>query len=462
MLSALKNYFQEFKVLKDCPRRYWASQVVNFLDSMEYFMLMIVITLFLSNEFSFSDEGAGYVMTVLGITVSISLLFAGAITDWLGIRMSLYLSMGMKLVLMAALSAMSFIDLPYKHEIVTTLFGVLGVSMSVAKTAFQSANKRFTSKQARAAGFSLWYLFMNVGAFFAGLVVDLLRQIMHLPNVYILMAGVLFSVVCMVVIRFYIDSDDQVYGEGEELETETGTKENPFQIFWAVVKDKVFWQLMVLLTLLLGVRSAFLYVSILMPKYWVRVMGPEAAIGTLNSINPFIVIIGIIFFIPIAKKLNVFKALTLGALVSSISILVLALPWSWFGGDMVNSYYAMSVISMVVLALGEIFWSPRLMEYTAAIAPKGREGAYLGFSSLTWFGSKTIVSALSGHMLTRWVPEKIDETPLQDVIKAGQLSFWDTPEAMWFWLGLWAVGGVVITMMLKGWFTKGADWNRQH
>ena len=43
---------------------------------------------------------------------------------------------------------------------------------------------------------------------------------------------------------------------------------------------------------------------------------------------------------------------------------------------------------VVLLSEGEAIYSPRLYEYTAAIAPKGQEASYMALSSLPFFLAK--------------------------------------------------------------------------
>ena len=74
---------------------------------------------------------------------------------------------------------------------------------------------------------------------------------------------------------------------------------------------------------------------------------------------------------------------------------------------------------------------------------------------LPWFLAKTVVSVLSGHMLTRWVPEGIGTA-----MRNNQVSFWNSPAAMWFWLGLVALAGPFLALFFRGWLTKGARWKK--
>ena len=99
--------------------------------------------------------------------------------------------------------------------------------------------------------------------------------------------------------------------------------------------------------------------------------------------------------------------LVYGAMISAVSLLFLAVPWSWVSADIARAHYLMSILCMIALSVGEVVWSPKLYEYTAAIAPEGQEGTYLGISMVPWFLAKTLVSVISGHLLVRWCPEGI-------------------------------------------------------
>jgi MFS family permease len=71
----------------------------------------------------------------------------------------------------------------------------------------------------------------------------------------------------------------------------------------------------------------------------------------------------------------------------------------------VNPWYVMIFLFVVLLSVGEAFYSPRLYEYTAAIAPKGQEASYMAMSSLPFFLAKLGVAPVSGLLLARFCPD---------------------------------------------------------
>ena len=72
-----------------------------------------------------------------------------------------------------------------------------------------------------------------------------------------------------------------------------------------------------------------------------------------------------------------------------------------------------------------------------------------------YFLGKTILAAISGHMLARWVPEYPEGEPIVgERIQAGQIGYWDSPYVVWLILGAWALVGVLVAIYFKSWFTR--------
>lgn len=465
--SAIRKYFKEFSVLRETRREYWGIQAINFLDSTMFFTILTMAPLMLSQNFGFSDEAAGWVMTVYGSGTTICLFFLGMVTDWLGIRRSFYVAQLGQLVTRGAVLILPYVADPTGTAANITLwvcFALQAPFVAMVQTSFQAANKRFTTARSRSAGFNAWYIFMNVGAFAAGFVIDLIRVYMKdwmgldvPPNHFMMGFAVAACLANLLLTVVYVRREEQLYGPDEKpaaAPAQSSEKKGLFAIAGDVLREKVFWRFLVLVTLLLGVRAVFLHMHLIMPKFWERVIGEGARIGALEQINPAGVIIGLFLFIPILKRFTTYGMLTWGSLISALSLFILAIPGTG------NTIYITSAMALIVLTIGEVIWSPRLTEYTAAIAPEGQEGTYLGLSMVPYFAAKTAVSALSGYMLAFWVPLHEEGPTLIERLEGGTIPFWRTPWMMWIILGVWAISGPILALLLRGWFTKGAKWEK--
>ncbi len=458
-LDSIVRYFRGFAVLRDTSREYWGMQIYNVLDNAAYQAMVVLAAVFLSSDFGFNDEKAGYIVAAFTMGVTVSLCISGAITDWLGIRKSINISMvGLIVLRIVMVAAMLYPDFPYRRVIGPAAMIAMAPAMAVGTTALQASNRRFTTARSRAAGFNVWYLLMNFGFLLGSLYIDVVRMWLKVHNAYIVAIGIPIAAICLVTNILLVRREEQLYGPDEVPEPKVATtqRRRPLDIAVAVLSESAFWRFLALFGLMMAVRAAFLYMTFLYPKYWLRVIGPDPWIGLLQGINPFLVMIGTVILIPLVGRFKVYSMLTYGALVSASSLFILAIP-AW--GDTV---YWTSIASLVVLSVGEVVWSPRLTQYTTEIAPKGQEGTYFGLSQAPYFATKMVVTGLSGHMLVRWVPEfPAGEPILRDRLAAGQIPFWHSPSALWIILGTAALLGPTIAIMLRGWFTKGAHWKTE-
>lgn len=60
------------------------------------------------------------------------------------------------------------------------------------------------------------------------------------------------------------------------------------------------------------------------------------------------------------------------------------------------------VMFIVLLSVGEAFWSPRFYEYTVSVAPEGREGTFMSLASAPLFLAKLPVGWLSGKLIAEY------------------------------------------------------------
>jgi proton-dependent oligopeptide transporter, POT family len=318
---------------------------------------------------------------------------------------------------------------------------------AVMVPAIYAALRRYTNKRTSGTGFNFQYLTMNIAAVLAGVSIDLLR--VPLGNESIFLFGALLAIVCTVGVLF-LRTHIEVLDDGTVIETAPAPdakREMPWTIFWDVVQEKAFWRFLMFILLLIGVRLVFTHQFMVMPKYYTRVMGHDAPIGLLNAINPAIITIGLVLFIPVIARFSVFRLILVGTTISALSVTALCIPGKFFTGlgwSLESGYLALILAQIIVFAIGEVIWSPRLQEYTVTIAPKGREGSYLSFSVLPMFLAKPLNGVLSGRLLAEYCPEGV-----LDEISAGTRTYSEGPEMMWIIFALIAISSPILIFLLR-------------
>lgn len=177
------------------------------------------------------------------------------------------------------------------------------------------------------------------------------------------------------------------------------------------------------------------------------VYASEVPIGRLNSINPLIICFGVIISTPIVARFKLFNVLFFGIVVSAGSMVILMIypGWfcEWFGLSLNQGYAVIVIAQIVVFSIGEMIWSPRLYEYTAAIAPKGREASYMGLSYAPMFFARSAEGPLAGSMLTHYCPPDIGS-------RLTTVPYLQSPQFMCVILGLIALASPVLIVLFRG------------
>ncbi|MFZ0687165.1 MAG: hypothetical protein WAM89_16600, partial [Terriglobales bacterium] len=163
------------------------------------------------------------------------------------------------------------------------------------------------------------------------------------------------------------------------------------------------WIWCALLALVLAGISKFMWFLVLFTGYWIvfwqqYISLPGYIHGYINSgadVEKILVTDGLtVICLTLAvnyltRRIPAFQAVILGTVITSLSWVILAL-WPTLGG---------AVLSLFVLAMGEIIQSPRYYEYISRLAPPGQQGTYMGFAFLPigigsliggWFGGTLV------------------------------------------------------------------------
>src|SRR5438309_5074686 len=156
--------------------------------------------------------------------------------------------------------------------------------------------------------------------------------------------------------------------------------------FWTVMTNPKF---MLFLLIFSGYWIVFWQEFIALPLYIHGYIDPKADVELILVTDAASVIALQVLVSYLTRKIPSFRAITLGTLISAVSWVILAShPAVWT-----------AVVSLIVLALGEMTQSPRYYEYISRLAPQGQQGTYMGFAFLPigigsliggWFGGTLV------------------------------------------------------------------------
>ncbi len=452
------GFISKFTVLKSAPRELWLIYYAKVMEIAAYGLVSLGLMLYLISDLGLKDLTAGTVIMAWSLLISAFTLLAGGVCDAVGIRRAFLYGFGLVLfsrLVVALFDPGSLYEIfripPGAGAVVVLVVGFIpmAVGLALMVPVMTAAMRLLTNKKQRSIGFSLYYVLMNVGFMVAGKLFDVMRKSMGKDStldflafelsVYqtVFLVSVAFTALGVIPILFFfrkgvemdeeedtftVDPSREMVMEGGIIGSMWKVARKTGAIFAEVFGEGAFYRFLLLVGLLVGVRMVFYHMHYTLPPWSDRELGFGSAFGTAwGVLNPGIIVLLVPLIGALAQKISSYKMIVIGTFFSAVPCFLLMLPNdffagyvdTWFGdwlkwflaidGDL-SPVYITLVIFVVVFSLGEAIWSPRLYEYTASVAPRGREGTYMSLSILPYFIAKFFVGPLSGWLLEHYCP----------------------------------------------------------
>lgn len=454
LVDGISNFVDKFLVLRGAMRELWVIFASKIMTILAYSLVNSVLILWLSKNLNFGDVGAGAAVAVWSTALTIFTIMVGSLVDAVGIKKSLIAGFGIATFarLIMSVCAVRWIALP---------FGLFPLALGEAlqTPVMVAAVRRFTNTKQRSIAFSIYYSMMNVGFAIGGYMVDKIRLAIGdaghitLPLIglevgtyqAIIFLGMLFTLPNLLLAIFAIRNGAEAAEDGTVKITPEVSKypdNTAFEaailsfrdalkewakIFGSLWKDSQFYRFLAFFALVVFVKLILYNMYYLFPKYAMRELGDNVPFGQLfGTLNAVIVIVFAPIVGALTQKFSAYKTVVIGSAIAALSVFLIALPQTWYApmarsgfGDFIantwlgmniaveniNPLYVAIVLFTTIYSIGECFYSPRLYEYPASIAPKGQEGSYLALSMLPYFIAKFFAGTLSGLLLAKFCPE---------------------------------------------------------
>jgi len=477
------------KGLKGSPREIYLLFFTKVTEYSAYGAINVSFVLYLSKDMGLSDLGAGTFMGIYSVFLSMLVMVVGPFCDTLGIKKTLLVGAFTLLFSRLVMPFMPILPL-------AVIFGFFPMAFGIAITGpvLSVGVKRFTTKETAALGFGLFYTLMNVGWAIGGRIFDGMRSMLGEHTIYnvgdalgislpfnlelstyqlIILLGFAINVPDLIAILLFRDGVDlledgtvsikptHVVSKGSNffkmlINTATDTALKTWKTLANVFKEKSFWVFIGMLFLIVFTRLIFEHFHYTFPKYGIRLLGEGARVGTIYGVlNPSLIIFLVPLFSIFTMKMSSFKAILLGVSISAGSVFIATLPiesfaWltdTWVGElvfdrwlevpmDMRTPLYFSLMTFVIVFTIGEAFWSPRLMQFAAHVAPKGKEASYISLAVLPTFIGKLMAGPLSGWLVSTYTPASPELQGAPGILATGELGARYAQHYMvWFFVG---------------------------
>lgn len=367
MLKALQQYFNNFKGFS---REIWILATITFINRAGT-MVLPFLSKYLKEDLGFSYSEVGWIMVCFGLGSLVGSWLGGKLTDKLGFYKVMIFSL--------LTSGLLFFVLQY-----ITSFYAICIAMSLImiiadmfRPAMFVSLGTYAKPENRTRALTLVRLAVNLG-FAAGPALGGLiimgigyQGLFWVDGLSCIIAISIFWILVKEKKRIVEPVDDALLSQ-----TKTIFQDNAMLVFLTVsfLTAMIFFQLFTTL-----------------PLYHAEKYGlSEFQTGLLMTLNGFLIFL---LEMPIVsyferKKINKLKIVLFGSMLMGLSFFVLLMD-TWAG---------ILIISILLLTFGEMFAFPFSNTFALSRAPRGREGQYMGYYTMS-FSMAHIASSKTGMQI---------------------------------------------------------------
>jgi len=392
---------------------FWVANISEIFERLSYYGAFSSLANYLHESLNIPTEQTGALTGLFGGMVWFLAILGGAVADRLGFRRALslaYLILGCAYFLLGSLGAAWMAPVRSAVPLTGLLAFVLilpALGIALVKPSVVGTTARASHENVRSIGYSIYYTLVNIGGASGPYVASWAHRHLGVENVFRVSA---FSVLLMFFAVLLFFKEPRRSGDLQTASLAETTKN-----FFTVLTNPRF---MLFLLIFSGYWIVYWQEYIVLPIYIHGYIDRKADVE-LILVTGAITVICLQFLVTyLTRRIPPFLAITIGTLISALGWLIVAFhPAVWA-----------VVLSLIVIALGEIVLSPRYYEYISRLAPPGQQGTYMGFAFLP-IGIGSFVGGWLGGRLMHYYGEVVQR-----------------PAQVW-----WAVTGIGIGTTLLMW-----------
>jgi MFS family permease len=362
------------KVYNEYPRAFWIYNIIVFIDRLGGFMLYPFFALYLTQKFDIGMSTVGLLFGVFSISGMVGSALGGAIADRMGRKTVIIFSL-----ILSSLSALGMGFAPTLGIFIAVVV-VVGTLSSIGHPAHEAVVADLLPQEKRAEGYGIIRVVFNVAVIIAPPIAGLL-----IANSYLtlfLVDAVISLISAAIVLLALPETKPQA-----QAHVKPETMKETFAGYGRVFKDTPF--------------LAFIGVTVMMTLVYMNMNStlgvylrdqhglPEIRYGGLLSINAIIVVL---FQFWVTRRLEKYKPL----LMMAAGSLLYAIGFAMYG---FVPTFALFIIAMIIITIGEMVVSPFQQSLVASFAPEHMRGRYMAVSGLSWSISFTIGPYFAGLLL---------------------------------------------------------------
>ncbi len=374
LISRFKNQFRSF------PRSFRILVAATFIDRVGGALIFPFLSLYVAQKFNVGMTQVGLLFGTWSLSSLVGSTIGGALAD----------RFGRKFVLIFGLffSAITALSMGFAQNLNTfyILAVVAGVFSDIGGPAQQAMVADLLHGEQRTEGFSLLRIVANLAITFGPAIGGVLAGVSYL--LLFIIDAVSSTITALIVFKTIPETKpENTEGQPSEsiLKTLVGYKK--------VLKDRLFVAF-ILATIIMIIVYTQMYSTLSVYLYRVHDV-PAQGFGFLMSLNAAMVVL---FQYGIARRIRNSPPM----LMMVVASLLYGIGFSMFG--FVN-VYALFILAMTIITIGEMVHVPVAQSLVAYFAPEQMRGRYMAAFGFSWAIPNTIAPTLAGLIMDNYPPQ---------------------------------------------------------
>ena len=373
MLARIRGTYQEF------PIKFWVLVAATFIDRVGGTLIFPFFALYVTHKFNVGMTEAGILLAIFSITGLTGSMVGGALTDKFGRRGIVLFGLVFSALSSLAMGVVNDLSVFYGLAV------VVGLLSNVGGPARQAMVADILPEEQQAEGFGVlrvaanlaWIIGPTIGGFLAS------RSYMLL---FVLDA--VASVTTALIVYKLVPETRPKTAEGQAQQTLLQTVSG----YRLVLADKVYVAFLVTsMLMLIGYQQIYSTLSVFLRD--VHGVATQAY-GLLMSMNAGSVVL-LQFWV--TRKTRRYRPMLMMAAGTALYLVGLTM----YG---FVSAYALFVIAMLIITLGEMIVMPTGQALVAQLAPEDMRGRYMAVFGLSWTIPATVGPWAAGVILDNYNP----------------------------------------------------------
>lgn len=386
-------------VFKKFPKTFWVANTIELFERWAWYGFFMLFANYLTGSsdvggLEFSQAQKGMLMGIgTGILYFLPVI-TGAIADKYGYKKVLFIAF--------VIYTSAFILLPMFDTFtgVFIMYLYLALGAALFKPVISATIAKTTTDETASIGFGIFYMMVNIGAFF-GPMVTLLFKNSSYNLVFYISAGIV--AINFILLLFYREPDRKP--NNDTLKTSIS---NVFKNIGLVIVD---FKFMIFLLIIAGFWTMYNQLFFTLPVFIAQWVDTSVVYDFFHNFMPFFsenygthdgqmeaefitnfdamfIIIFQIIVSTIVMKWQPLKTMMTGFLVCAIGMSL-----TLFTQNVLFTFAA-----IYIFAIGEMAGSPKITEYIGRIAPADKKALYMGYSFIPVFLGNVFAGFISGNV----------------------------------------------------------------